>query len=66
LQYCKLLCDNAKIGFNKRTITVTALTGAAAVQNFWRNNPWNMSTEYTKCLCGENPRIERYKNADCG
>ena len=34
LQYCKLLCDNAKIGFNKRTITVTALTGAAAVHIF--------------------------------
>jgi hypothetical protein len=31
LCYCKELCRRAKIPFNKRTITVTALTGAAAV-----------------------------------
>ena len=29
--YCKTLCDNLNIEFNKRTIVVTALTGAAAV-----------------------------------
>ena len=34
LRYCKTLCDNAGIGFSKRTITVTALTGAAAVNIF--------------------------------
>ena len=31
IRYCKILCNKAGIGFNKRTITVTALTGAAAV-----------------------------------
>jgi len=34
IRYCKLLCEKANIGFNKRTITVTALTGAAAVSIF--------------------------------
>ena len=29
--YYKTLCDNLNIEFNKRTIVVTALTGAAAV-----------------------------------
>ena len=31
ISYCKQLCDNANIEFNKRTIVVTALTGSAAV-----------------------------------
>ena len=34
LQYCKAVCDQAQIPFTKRTITVTALTGAAAVNIF--------------------------------
>ena len=34
LRYCKRLCENANIEFNRRTITVTALTGAAAVSIF--------------------------------
>ena len=32
--YCKELCENAGIPFNKNTIVVTALTGAAAVSIF--------------------------------
>ena len=34
LQHCKKLCENANMGFNKRTITVTALTGAVAASIF--------------------------------
>ena len=55
--YCKKLCENLNLEFNKRSIVVTALTGSAAVGI-------NDETNHHACQISPNNNQQKLKDVE--
>lgn len=62
IRYCKKLCENLQINFNKQTVVVTAISGSAAVSvNKGRDDTHGMLYHYKNKILVT--KMEKWKHA---